>query len=222
MKRIIPFVIAIIAIVITSCKGGKNAADEQDTYTGDTMCCCPHTVIRLQPMDDFSQKEAKKLEEELQKHIYKLGLNDISHIEIMPNKKLVPSLLNDDKTRYRADKIIRYVQEGKNGERGSRITIALTHKDISVPLRGKKDWGVLGLSLQPGTACVVSTHRVKNKSQLWKVVVHEFCHTNYDLPHCPNDDPTCIMKDAKGHEVLSRKTHFCKACKAKLAYLEYL
>lgn len=213
--RFIIFAFVTLAIVAVASIGAyRHFVNEDDVpyEIVDTMCSCPHTVIYLQPLDNFTQKEAVMLKTKLQKHVEELKLGEVAGIEVLPNKKLPPSLMNEEKTRYRADKIIRYVQEGKDNR---RIIIALTHKDISVPLRGKKDWGVLGLSLQPGTACVVSTFRVKDKSQLWKVAIHEFCHTYYNMPHCPNDDPTCIMKDAKGHEVLSRKTHFCKDCKER-------
>lgn len=213
-KFIIFAFVALAIVAVASIGAYKHFAGEDEVQYEfvDTMCSCPHTVICLQPMDDFSQKEAERLKKNLQKHVKELELGEVVGIEVLPSKKLTPSLMNDAKTRYRADKIIRYVQEGKDNR---RIIIALTHKDISVPLRGKKDWGVLGLSLRPGTACAVSTFRVKDKSQLWKVAIHEFCHTYYNMPHCPNDDPTCIMKDARGHEVLSRKTHLCKDCKER-------
>lgn len=212
MKRITPFIIITIVILLSSCKGCKSNDDEVEYINVDTVCSCPHTTICLQPLDNFSQREAETLKADLLKYVNQLNLAEVASIEVLPCKKLSPSLLNDTKTRYRADKIIRYVQsEGKY----NRTVVALTHKDISVPLRGKKDWGVMGLSLQPGTACVISTFRVKDKSQLWKVAIHEFCHTYYNMPHCPNDDPTCLMKDAKGRNEFKNKTRFCKDCKEK-------
>lgn len=209
MKAIIVVIVGFAMLLFASCKG-NNAGGKYPS--AEPLCSCPHTVICLQPLEDFSQKDAEKLKKNLLKHTAELELCEVADVEVLPNKPLKPSLLNDEKTRYRADKIIRYVTESKSNR---RIIIALTHKDISVPLRGKKDWGVMGLSLQPGTACVVSTYRVKDKSQLWKVAIHEFCHTYYNMPHCPNDDPTCLMKDAKGRGNLAPQRHLCKDCKEK-------
>lgn len=211
-KRIIPFVISLLVVLGTSCKGGKGYNIETEIQYVDTVCSCPHTIICLQPLDDFSQKEAEKLKTNLLKHTAELELGEVAGVEVLPNKPLDPTLMNDEKTRYRADKLIRYVQKDKDNR---RIIIGLTHKDISVPLRGKKDWGVMGLSLRPGTACVVSTYRVKDRAQFWKVAIHEFCHTYYNMPHCPNIDPTCLMKDAKGHNDLRKKTRLCKDCRER-------
>lgn len=213
-KKVKTTIISSFAIVLTmllsaSCKG-KN--ENVEILNVDTLCSSPYTIICLQPLDDFSQKEAEKLKKDLQKHTVELGLGEVVGVDVLPSKPLNPSLMNDEKTRYRADKVIRYVQKDKDNR---RVIIGLTHKDISVPLRGKKDWGVMGLSLQPGTACIVSTYRVKDRSQFWKVAIHEFCHTYYNLPHCPNDDPTCLMKDAKGRGNLATQRHLCKDCQKR-------
>lgn len=213
-KKVKTTIISSFAIVLTmllsaSCKG-KN--ENVEILNVDTLCSSPYTIICLQPLDDFSQKEAEKLKKDLQKHTVELGLGEVAGVDVLPSKPLNPSLMNDEKTRYRADKVIRYVQKDKDNR---RVIIGLTHKDISVPLRGKKDWGVMGLSLQPGTACIVSTYRVKDRSQFWKVAIHEFCHTYYNMPHCPNDDPTCLMKDAKGRGNLATQRHLCKDCQKR-------
>ena len=194
----------IVTTLCCSCKG-----EQQQEINVQDAGAPPQTTKCLQPMGKFSQKEAQNLKAELQQHIAELGLGNIKGIKVLPNKPLAGSLMNDTRTRYRADKIIRSLQVSKSE---NRTIIALTHKDISVPLKGKKDWGVLGLSLRPGTACVASTFRCKNKADFWKVVMHEFCHTYYNMPHCPNDDSTCIMKDAKGHANFSVKNRFCKDC----------
>ena len=74
--------------------------------------------------------------------------------------------------------------------------------------------GVLGLSVHPNNnVCVVSTYRLKNKSNLWKLVAHEFIHTYFDYSHCPLDCDTCIMKDAKGKVNFNNKNKLCNYCK---------
>ena len=40
-----------------------------------------------------------------------------------------------------------------------------------------------------------------------------FIHTFYGAKHCPNDDPTCFMKDAKGHGNFEIQDKLCDACK---------
>ena len=203
------FSIFVIATVLCcSCKG-----EQREEINIQNTSAPPQTTICLQPMGKFSQKEAQNLKAELQQHISELGLGNVKDIKVLPNKPLAGSLMNDARTRYRADKIIRSLQVGKSE---NRTIIALTHKDISVPLRGSKDWGILGLASHSRSACVASTFRCKHKADFWKVVMHEFCHTYYNMPHCPNDDSTCIMKDAKGHPNFSVKNHFCKDCRKRI------
>lgn len=174
----------------------------------------PHyTTIFLQPLDNFTQQEAMQLQEVLEQRFRKI-FNEGFEFEILPNKKLSVDLMNDSKSRYRADKIINSLKKEASNH---RIIIGLTHKDVSIPYKGKPDWGVLGLSIHGTYACVVSDFRLKNKKRdYWKVVTHEFTHTACNYSHCPNDDPTCIMKDAKGKADFSNKVDFCKTCREKI------
>ena len=174
----------------------------------------PHyTTIFLQPLDNFTQQEAMQLQEVLEQGFRKI-FNEGFEFEILPNKKLTVDLMNDSKSRYRADKIINSLKKEASNH---RIIIGLTHKDVSVPYKGKPDWGVLGLSIHGTYACVVSDYRLKNKKRdYWKVVTHEFTHTACNYSHCPNDDPTCIMKDAKGKADFSNKVGFCRTCREKI------
>ena len=174
----------------------------------------PHyTTIFLQPLDNFTLQEAMQLQEVLEQRFRKI-FNEGFEFEILPNKKLSVDLMNDSKSRYRADKIINSLKKEASNH---RIIIGLTHKDVSVPYKGKPDWGVLGLSIHGTYACVVSDFRLKNKKRdYWKVVTHEFTHTACNYSHCPNDDPTCIMKDAKGKADFSNKVDFCKTCREKI------
>ena len=174
----------------------------------------PHyTTIFLQPLDNFTQQEAMQLQEVLEQRFRKI-FNEGFEFETLPNKKLSVYLMNDSKSRYRADKIINSLKKEASNH---RIIIGLTHKDVSVPYKGKPDWGVLGLSIHGTYACVVFDFRLKNKKRdYWKVVTHEFTHTACNYSHCPNDDPTCIMKDAKGKADFSNKVDFCKTCREKI------
>lgn len=173
---------------------------------------CPPKIF-LQPYDNYTQKEAKQLSNVLERKFLELYGVEFE-FEVLPNKKLSADLMNDSKSRYRADKIIDSLKIEANDH---RIMIGLTHKDVSIPYKGKPDWGVLGLNIHGTYACVVSDYRLKNKKRdYWKVVTHEFTHSAWNYSHCPNDDPTCIMKDAKGKVDFSNKVGFCKTCREKL------
>jgi len=132
-------------------------------------------------------------------------------IEISPAIRLSDTLRNDSKTRYRADKII---NSYRNKADHYNVIICLTNDDISVPYKGKKDWGVLGLSFKGKKVAIASTYRLKYANRdFWKVVVHEFIHAYFNYGHCPSNDSTCIMQDAKGHANFANKNKLCKYCK---------
>ena len=193
--------ILLAALMLCGCKKTEHA-----------NCTCPPTIF-LQPYDNYTQKEAMQLSNVLEKKFLELYGVEFE-FEVLPNKKLSAELMNDNKTRYRADKIINSLKDGAGDH---KIIIALTHKDVSVPYKGKADWGVLGLSIHGTYTCVVSDYRLKHKKRdYWKVVTHEFTHTACRYSHCPKDDPLCIMKDAKGKADFSNKEDFCETCKKNI------
>ena len=193
--------ILLAVLMLCGCKKTKQA-----NYT------CPPTIF-LQPYDNYTQEEAKQLSKVLEKKFMELYGMEFE-FEVLPNKKFSADQMNDSKSRYRADKIIDSLRK-ETGDH--RIIIGLTHKDVSVPYKGKPDWGVLGLSIHGTYACVVSDYRLKNKKRdYWKVVTHEFTHTAWNYGHCPNNDPICIMKDAKGKADFTNKFGFCKTCRKKI------
>ena len=171
----------------------------------------PHCRILIQPYDDFSHNKAldvsKQLERALNEHMK--GLT-VTEVQVMPNKQLTENLMNNAKTRYRASKILDQ-QQGMVKQPGD-VVIGLTDKDISTSVHGYEDWGILGLSYLNKSNCVISTFRVKDKSQFWKVVLHEFGHGFLGLPHCPNNDSSCFMVDANGKPNLTPERHFCDSC----------
>lgn len=96
------------------------------------------------------------------------------------------------------------------------VIVGLTSKDISVSYKKKPDWGVKGLGSVSMNACVVSTFRLKDRSELWKLVTHEFIHTYFAYGHCPKNEPECIMQDCKGHPKWSAKSKPCEVCRQRL------
>ena len=178
-------------------------------------CTCPHCRILIQPYGNFSQARAQEVSEQLQsalsKHMRGLA---VSEVQVLPNKPLSEELMNKAKTRYRASKILDQ-QQGLFQQQGD-VVIGLTDKDISTSVHGYEDWGILGLSYLNRSNCVISTYRVKDKSQFWKVVLHEFGHGFLGLPHCPNNDSSCFMVDANGRPNLTPERHFCDSCSRKV------
>ena len=208
MKTIVLLLCAIICMASCSRNRGENReiSDEKEV-----RCLCP-PVIHLQPFGKFSQREAQLLGKELTKRIEDIFSVELE-CEVHPPLPLSDTLMNDGHTRYRADKIIRSMTANANRH---NIYIGLTHKDISCTVHGKKDWGVQGLSLIPGNACVASTFRVKDRRDFWKVVCHEFIHTYFTYNHCPKDDPSCLMQAAKGHPRYKGKNGLCPHCSSVL------
>lgn len=175
-------------------------------------CTCPPSIY-LQPYGNYTQKEAQQLSKVLEQKFKELFGVEFE-VEVLPNKTFTSELMNDAKTRYRADKIIGSLKDGAGDH---IIIIALTHKDVSVPYKGKVDWGVLGLSIHGTNTCVASDYRLKHKKRdYWKVVTHEFTHTACRYSHCPDDNPLCIMKDAKSKADFSNKEDFCETCKKNI------
>lgn len=174
-------------------------------------CAEPITSITIQPYGDISRNEtlsmAKKLKQEIETQTEVI----IEGMEILPNKELPKRLLNKTKTRYRAERILDgQLSQLKHG--CENVIIGVTNQDISTTLRGKEDWGVQGLAYMGRDVCVVSTYRLKNKKDLWKVAFHELFHAAFNYPHCPFDNPTCIMQDCHGVGNWKNKNSVCKQC----------
>ncbi len=200
------FYVLLEVLILLGCK--------QEVRTEQANCTCAPTIC-LQPYDNFTQKETKQLSKVLEKKFQKLFGVEFE-IDVLPNKKLSSDLMNDAKTRYRADKIIGSLKKVAGDH---RIMIGLTHKDVSFPYKGRADWGVLGLSIHGTYACVVSDFRLKHKQRdYWKVVAHEFTHTACNYGHCPEDNANCIMKDAKGKANFGNKEDFFETCKKNVNF----
>ena len=178
---------------------------------GQAECTSPHCRILIQPYGDFSkeraQSVAKELEKSLATYVKDLALTEV---QVLPGKPLTEDLMNDAKTRYRASKILDKQASFKS--QNDDMIIGLTDCDISTDAHGYDDWGILGLSYMGYSNCVISTFRVKDKSQFWKVVLHEFGHAYLGLDHCPNNDPQCFMVDCNGKPDLARERYLCDTC----------
>jgi archaemetzincin len=147
-------------------------------------------------------------------------------VHILPGKKLPARAYYNPRRRYRADKLLRFL-EVNAAYRYTKV-IGITSSDISTTKGKFYDWGIFGLGSVGGKTCVVSTFRLRKgrngrrkfKSRLVKVVNHELGHT-FGIGHCPVKN--CLMQDAKGtiNTVDNETGMFCSSCRERLGNLVY-
>lgn len=217
--------IAAITLILAACKGKSGKEDSTD------LCGCslepPSVTLYMVPLDGMTPEKVKKLGEKFLKNFGDRQSEEFQ-VEVFPFMKVPDSCLNDARTRLRADKIIAMLNQKYSGECRKKATennshyhvMGVTTHDISTTVHGHKDYGILGLSYLRGPHVgVVSTFRLKNQNKvkddkdLWKLTAHELCHGFYHCPHCMNDDPHCLMADAKGGDPgFYMKDSLCKDC----------
>jgi archaemetzincin len=147
-----------------------------------------------------------KTEKKIIIHTFKVLRMFLPNLEILPTTNMPTSAYYKPRNRYRADSLIHWLNsKAKTNE----IYVGITANDISATKGRHEDWGVMGLSYVSGKACVVSYKRLKDKSNFYKVVIHEIGHS-MGLPHCPNK--TCFMRDADGKDTTEEETGFCSNC----------
>lgn len=132
------------------------------------------------------------------------------NVIVLSREPLPAAAFYAPRNRYRADTIIQWLQRRASA---NETYIAVTNADISTTKGPYKDFGVMGLGYQPGKACVASAYRLKNKNNLYKVVIHELGHTA-GLPHCP--DKSCYLRDAKEGDPTAEEKAFCEQCSTYL------
>ena len=198
--------IVVMSLMLSACKGTKSENDENFFHHGP-----PVITVFFVPMDGVSTETMKRMKEDFQTKFTDKQWEPYE-VEILDHIVTPDSCYNDAKTRLRADKILRTLSKQyseiakekakeKDLESWAYHIVGVTNKDISTTVHGKPDYGILGLSFlghKHGDTSVVSTYRLKRKKDLWKLAAHEFCHGFYGCPHCKNNDPHCIMADAKG------------------------
>lgn len=203
---------------ITSCGESKSCPEVKDVTHGKV-------TIYLVPLDGVKDAEVKKLQKELGENIDRIQTENVekiqgdveARVEILPRMETPDSCYNDAHTRFRAPKILNFLKKqyaGEIGQGGS--VIGVTNKDISTTAHGYNDYGIQGLSNMPGAVSVISTFRVRDRNFLWRLAFHEFCHGYFGMPHCPEKDPACLMKDAEGKNPhFELKETLCDTCLKK-------
>ncbi len=210
-KHIVPSAVCIVIVMVLIFgiyeNGGNN--NRQDlVVSADSVHNCTREIVKLLPYEDFSKQEAERLMPILQKEFDK-WLNGCWEFKIIEPAILPQNSYIKKRNRYKVTPILNY--ESTLLEK-NEVIIGLTHKDICTNIHGVENYGIVGISRPLKQVCLVSDKRLKNKSLMWKPILHEFIHTFYGAEHCSNDDPTCFMKDAKGHGNFEIQNKLCNSC----------
>ena len=203
-----------ISLLIFSCENQSNVATQADSVENEEeecVCTTPTAYIHFIPYGDVKTEELNKLKQQVAERLDTMIYGCFTY-DVVPKREFLQKYKSTvKKGRYRADKVLHDLnKEAKTYD----LFVGVTHEDICLDYKNKKDWGVLGLAFRPSHACIVSTHRIRNpKRDLWKVTIHEILHALMGYPHCPSNNPNCIMKDANGHADFRNKVDLCKDCK---------
>lgn len=220
IKRTIAYVVSfILCISVLSCTCTTDSSSYKDIHDMSLL-----TTVFLVPLDNVSENQMEELKESFMRNFADSVWYPYT-VEILNGMASPDSCKNDLKTRLSAKRMISFLEDqyGPTAEKKSKkegidhteyYIIGVTNRDIATNAHGKADYGILGLSYTKGhRASIVSTYRLKNKKDLWKLAVHEFAHGYFGAPHCPNDDPHCILQDAKGGSPhFEKKNTFCSTC----------
>lgn len=173
-------------------------------------------VVAIQPLGKVRDSDVATVKAGLE------GLFAVT-VVILPEKPLPKAAWYKPRDRYKADALLDALAEGKpaNCDR----VLGLTARDISVTNDEGNDWGIFGLGRLGGSACVVSTSRLRAgkadekrfSDRLVKVVNHELGHT-FGVDHCP--EKGCLMQAAEGKiaTVDAESGKPCAACASRLPH----
>jgi archaemetzincin len=125
--------------------------------------------------------------------------------------------------RYRADRLLEFLNEHLAGEPERTRVLGLTSVDISTTKPPHEDWGVFGLGELGGRSSVISIFRLRRRARdaehlefrIVTTAIHEIGHT-LGLDHCV--EPGCVMRDAEGSitTVDTSTGHLGPECRAEL------
>jgi len=186
--------------------GATGAAEPDDTQPGgstgraDPEATPPEpgvrAIVELVTLGDFPHELATAVA---------AGLREELDVEVVtaPEIPLPEAAYYPPRRRYRADRLLEFLNERLAGEPAATRVLGLTTVDISTTKPPHRDWGVFGLGELGGRSCVISTFRLRRSARdddhlRFRVVttaVHEVGHT-LGLEHCT--EPGCVMRDAEG------------------------
>ena len=144
-------------------------------------------------------------------------------VRVLARESLPESAFYKPRKRYRAEKLLRFLEDEVYPDSGCAAIIGFTSLDISTSKGKHKDWGIFGLGSVGGVSCVVSTHRLGKRTKskrvvrirTVKVVNHELGHV-LGLGHCSTE--RCLMNDALGSiKTVDRETGLpCELCRGEI------
>ena len=146
-----------------------------------------------------------------------------ARVRALGPRPLPPAAFYAPRQRYRAEKLLAYLDQHVRPGTGCDYVIGMTARDISTTKGDIPDWGIFGLGAMPGPVAVVSTFRLRGPHvtrhqiavRVVKVFNHELGH-NLGLDHCPTSG--CLLQDARGsiRTVDSETGLPCAACRSRL------
>ena len=222
-SKFFSFLLTLVLIFTsTSCKP-TDSKEDNNGNTWDWICGCEAEVapmkIILVPLDGMKDSQIRKLKKDFEEN-YDSIFDKSCEVEILDKVATPDVCLNKKYNRLEAGKMISFltdeystIAKNKAENFSDYYIIGVTNKDISTPLHGKENYGILGLSTLGGKVSVISTFRLPRQKDLWKLALHEYGHGYFRLNHCSEDDSSCIMADAKGgNPHFELKETFCKVC----------
>ena len=194
--------LALLGLILSLQACDSPKADGIPAKTSRKTAVTP-PAIRILPLGHAPKALVDRTAEDLRKVF--------PDVRILPAEPMPVNAWYKTNKRWRADTLIGWM--GKRAAPGE-VYLGITTDDISAAKEGvAQDFGIMGLGQKPGLACVASNHRLHDKSQFPKIVIHELGHTA-GLPHCP--EPRCLMRSANGKDHTREIDAFCDKCRSVL------
>lgn len=152
--------------------------------------------VKLVVLGSFPEDLADAVEDGLREAIDV----DVERIDGVPLPRFA---YYEPRRRYRAERLLSFLNQRLAGEPASTRVLGLTSVDISTTKGPHRDWGIFGLGEIGGRSCVISSFRLRRRARdrdhltfrVATTAVHEVGHT-LGLEHCA--EPRCLMRDAEG------------------------
>lgn len=197
------FFLTVISTFLFSCSESSSNKFKKISFPSKHLSTTTNKEITILPLGNkLPTAFINTVESELR--------NFLPQVKVKQGVPLPLFAYNTKRGRYRADSLIKWMSKMA---KPNEVIIGITNVDISTTKDQHQDWGVMGLGYRPGNAAIASSFRLKNKSQFWKIAIHELGHTA-GLPHC--QVKSCFMRDAKGGDHTNEENSFCGSCKSIL------